>query len=299
MPSLTLARSPRTRRLTAVAAAVILGLSLNACTDQVGSAATVNGQRIDESFVSATTAALTAGAETPPGNNELQFRNRQVLTNQIRHDLITQAAAAEKLTVDEAQVNATTSEGAEQLLQVLGGGYTEAQVPQAVRDTLLVLQLAQRDQGKKATDVQVKADIISGYANRAEAIAARERFLADPAAMKTALTAAAAEQKGGTQSISLLTQPQYAGFGLYTEPVGSIVLVDIDNGASLARITERKVVESDQLATNIQNATGADQFALAWLALASYVRNEPVTVNPRFGVWDPVALQVVPAQSGI
>lgn len=302
MPSLTPGRSARSRRLLSVAAAAVLALSLNACTDHVGSAANVNGQTIDESFVTTTTAEIVASAQTPPGNNELQFRNRQVLTNQIRHELIGQAAAAQKLKVDEAQVSEATSQGAAQLLQAFGGGFTEAQVPQAVRDTLLALQLAQRDQQKKATDVQVQADIIS-FANRDEAIAARERYLAEPATMDAEVKAAAAAQKGGSQPISLFTNPEYAAFGLYTEPVGSIVLVDVDNGASLARITQRKVVESDQLPAAIQaqaqnqQSTGG-QFALAWLALAPYVKAEPVSVNPRFGTWDPVAMQVVPTQAG-
>lgn len=292
-------RSPRSRRLTALAAVVVLGLSLSACTDNPGAAASVDGQAIAESFVSTTTGELVSSAHTPPGPNELQFRNRQVLTNQIRHQLITRVAAEQGLKVDQAQVNQTLSQGTAQLLQVLGGGFTESQVPQAVQDTLLVLQLAQKDQGRKTTDVQVRADIVSNYASRADAIAAREKFLADPASMDDAVKAAAADQNGGSEQISLLQTPSYAAFGLFTEPVGSIVLIDVDKGASLARITQRKVVESDQLATNIQGAQdGPSQFALAWLALAPYVKNDQVTTNPRFGAWDPVSVQVVPTQSG-
>lgn len=305
MPSLTLARSPRSRRLLSVVTAAVLALSLNACSRPTGAAASINGQTIDESFVSTTTGELTTGSSTPPGNGQLQFTNRRVLTNQIRHELLAKVAASQKLTVDKAEVNQVTAQGTEQLVQTLSGqngpAFTPAQVPQAVRDTLLVLQLAQKDAAaaKKTTDVQVKVDLVS-FDNRTDAVAAREKYLADPAAMDAGVQAAGAQSKGGSQEISLFTQPDYAAFGLYSEPVGSIVLIDTDTSVSVARITTRKQVQSDQLAANIQNQQdSASRFALAWLALAPYVQAVPVSVNPRFGTWDPIALQVVPTQSGL
>lgn len=290
------------RRLTVLAASIVLGLSLTACTDQVGSAASVDGQSIAESFVASTAAQIGDASKTPVGNSQLLYRNRLILTNQIRHELITRVAAEQGVKVTDAEVNHVTSQGTKQLLQSLSGqngqAYTEAQVPQAVRDVLLVLALAQRDQGKKATDVSVKADIIN-YPTRALAVAARTKYLADPSSMTAAVAAAKDQSNGGSQTLDLLQQPQFAAFGLFTEPAGSIILIDVDNSASLARITQRKVGASSELAANIQAASdSAGKFALAWLALAPYAASEKVLVNPRFGAWDPVALQVVPTQSG-
>ena len=41
------------------------------------------------------------------------------------------------------------------------------------------------------------------------------------------------------------------------------------------------------------------QFDLGALLLAPYAEQAGVTVNPRLGVWDPLTLQVVPADNGL
>lgn len=313
---LTLTRS----RIVAVAAAAVLTVSLSSCADHVGAAATVGGVSIDESFVTQTSAELAASAQAAASaqqttasntNGDQQSRNRQVLTNQIRHDLLAQIPSVGILNVPDASVNNAVAGGAVQIASQLG--VTQQQVPQAVRDSLKVLALAQRDaiSKKKVSVVDVAIDLLSTFGSRTDAVAARSRYLADPSALNrdvaSAGTAANGQVNGGVnEPIKLLQNPGLASLGLFSEPVGSIVVINQAGHWSVVRIAKRTVSQSAGLPAAIQAAEGNAQsngtapvFDLAWLALAPYVSSQTVSVNPRFGTWDPVTLQVVPTNSGL
>ncbi|MDQ2848162.1 MAG: hypothetical protein M3Y77_17830 [Actinomycetota bacterium] len=313
---LTLTKS----RILVVAAAAVLTVSLSSCADHVGAAATVAGVSIDESFVTQTSAELAASAQAAASaqqttasntNGDQQSRNRLVLTNQIRHDLLGQIPSVGELNVPDASVNSAVAGGAVQIASQLG--VTQQQVPQAVRDSLKVLALAQRDatSKRKVSVVDVAIDLLSTFSSRADAVAARSRYLADPSAMNrevsSAGTAANGRANGGVdQPVSLLSSPQLASLGLYSEPVGSIVVINQGAQWSVVRIAKRTVSQSEGLPAAIQVAEGNAQtngtapvFDLAWLALGPYVSSQHVSVNPRFGTWDPVTLQVVPTNSGL
>ncbi len=281
--------------------AVTVILTLSACSDHIGAAASVGGVTIPESSVAETTAKLAAGqGAQPPTNGNLQLLNRTALTAQIRHQLVSAVAAAQGVTVSDADFTAAMASGADSLAQQLG--VPVDQVPQTVRDTLAVLALARKTAGRPVTDVSVKVDISSTFNSRDEAVAAREKYLADPAEMDAAVQVAG--QQGGSQSASLLKNPQLGPYGVYHEPSGSIVVIESAGKFVLARIQNRTVTQSNQLVPSMQASAGQQDgqrvtFALAWLAVQQFVPAGDVTVNPRFGVWDPISLQVVPSNGGL
>lgn len=281
--------------------AVTVILTLSACSDHIGAAASVGGVTIPESSVAETAAKLAAGqGAQPPTNGNLQLLNRTTLTAQIRHQLVSAVAAAQGVTVSDADFTGAMASGADSLAQQLG--VPVDQVPQTVRDTLAVLALARKTAGRPVTDVSVKVDISSTFNSRDEAVAAREKYLADPAAMDAAVQVAG--QQGGSRSASLLKNPQLGAYGVYHEPSGSIVVIESAGKFVLARIQNRTVTQSNQLVPSMQAAAGQQDgqrvtFALAWLAVQQFVPGGDVTVNPRFGVWDPISLQVVPSNGGL
>jgi len=281
--------------------AVTVILTLSACSDHIGAAASVGGVTIPESSVAETAAKLAAGqGAQPPTNGNLQLLNRTTLTAQIRHQLVSAVAAAQGVTVSDADFTGAMASGADSLAQQLG--VPVDQVPQTVRDTLAVLALARKTAGRPVTDVSVKVDISSTFNSRDEAVAAREKYLADPAAMDAAVQVAG--QQGGSRSASLLKNPQLGAYGVYHEPSGSIVVIESAGKFVLARIQNRTVTQSNQLVPSMQAAAGQQDgqrvtFALAWLAVQQFVPAGDVTVNPRFGVWDPISLQVVPSNGGL
>lgn len=285
------------RRLRGVVAAALLVVSLSACSDQVGDAATVAGVSItetdvlDTSAAQAAAAAGAAGGSVAPSTGDRQTLNRTVLTDRIRHQLLLDAADRIGVRADESQVATVLAGGTPQLAALLK--VSEAQVPQAVRDTLTVIALAAKN--GRLTDVSVTASL-ARYDSRDAAVAAREKVLADPSTFEA--------QK---QTVSLLGDPSAASYGLYSAPDGSVVVLEVSGSWALARITDRTVTRSHQLGAALQKVqqgaqqdpTGAQSriFALSWLSLQPYVQDVAVRVNPRFGVWDPLSLQVVPSNS--
>lgn len=291
---------PSRRTVGAGLLAVALVFSLSSCSDEVGDAATVAGVSITESGVLdssaalATTAAQATEGSTAPSTGDRQALNRRVLTDRIRHQLLADAAGRIGVTADEAQVATVLASGTPELATLLN--VSEAEVPQAVRDTLTVIALAAQ-QGTTVTDVSVTASL-ARYDTRDAAVAAREKVLADPSTFEAQ-----------SQTTSLLGDPSAAPYGLYSAPDGSVVVLEINGSWALARITDRTVTQSDQLGAALQNVQQSAQqdpagaqarvFQLSWLSLQRFVQDVPVQVNPRFGVWDPVSLQVVPSHSGL
>lgn len=287
--------TPRRVRGVAVLAAGALLLGLTGCSDQVGAAASVGGVQIAESTVLTDSSDLAAGAATAqssaPVSPQLdlkQLENRQVLTYRIRHQLLQDAAGRVGVIIDETQVQQTvTSSGLENLSQQLG--VPQSLVPQAIRDTLTVLALAQKS--PEVTDVKVTITQ-QKFGSRAEAVAARAKAVADPASFT-----------GTGSDISLVssTGHQVAPFGVFQVPDGSYVLVEqpSQDGWFVVRVdghTESKQRDLAQTLTGmLQSQDQAAVLGLSWVALAPLVTDVQIDVNPRFGVWDPLSLQVIPA----
>lgn len=286
--------SRRVRALGVLAAGALL-LGLTGCSDQVGSAASVGGVQIAESTVLSDSSGLTAGAAltrssapVSPQVDLKQLGNRQVLTYRIRHQLLQDAAGRVGVTIDEAQVQETlTGPGLESLSQQLG--VPQSLVPQAVRDTLTVLALAQKS--PKVTDVKVTVTE-QKFASRAEAVAARAKAAADPSSFT-----------GTDSEISLVSSAghQVAPFGVFQVPDGSYVLVEQPSEAGWFVVRVDGHTESEQsnlaqtLSGMLQSQDQASVLGLSWVALAPLVTGVQIDVNPRFGVWDPLSLQVIPA----
>lgn len=277
----------------------MLTFGLAGCGDQVGAAASVGAVSISESDLldgsaaqaTAAAAAQSAPGGTAPSTGDRQALNRKILTDRIRHQLLADATGSIGVTVDEAQVAGVLAGGAGQLAPLLG--VSKSEVPQAVRDTLTVIALAGKN--GPVTDVSVTASL-APFDSRDAAVAAREEALADPSTFP-----------GQAQTTTLLGDPSVAPYGLYSAPDGAVVLLEINGSWALARITDRKVEQGDlaaalQLiqAASEQDPQGAQArlFQVSWLSLQPFVKDAAVSVNPRFGVWDPVTLQVVPSASG-
>lgn len=288
-------------RGVAVLAAGALLFGLTGCTDQVGSAATVGGVQIAESTVLTDSTDLAAGAaaaqSAAPATPQLdvrQLENRQVLTYRIRHQLLESAASRLGVTVDEAQVTEALKSGTANLATQLG--VPESLVPQAVRDTLTVLALAE----KKATATEptqavtdVKATITEQkFATRAEAVTAKAKADADPASFT-----------GEGSAVTLISSAgrQLAPYGVFQVPDGTFLLVEqpSQDGWFVVRVDGRTETQQSDVATALQSMIQSQDQAgalwLSWVALAPYVTGVQIDVNPRFGAWDPLSLQVVPA----
>ena len=285
------------RRLAATLV-VLLGLTVSGCSQQVGSAAVIGTTAISDSTVQDQTAALIAQSGTDVNDPTRATVARTVTTQAIRSQLLAAVATERGVSVTDDQVNTVIQQaGADALatqLQVAAG-----EVPSTVREILILSDLFQQlpPEGATVTDVLVSVEGVQA-ATRDEAVARRSRFLADPAAM-TAEIAQGAPGAIEQQQLSLLTQPSAAPIGLYRAAPGSIVIFPSQNGYAVLRIIERTEQPGVLTAASVTSQQPTTIRDLGALLLAGYAQQAGVNVNPRYGVWDGLSVQVVPSDDGL
>ena len=136
-------------------------------------------------------------------------------------------------------------------------------------------------------------------ATRDEAVTLRSKYLADPAALDGAVQAAGTN--GVAKNVySLIKQPGVGADGVYQASSGEVTIV-VDSGRYIVlRTTGRAVAAVTLTPTQITSATAlGDVFNLGALLVSKYQDSAGISVNPRFGVWDPASLQVVPGNDGL
>ncbi len=287
-----------------VAALAGASLLLASCGTAPGAGAVVDGQRFSEQTVQARTDAYIAenkdNTTDSPGSRVLY--NQFQVNDIVRHQLVLAAAKAEHITVTDKQVNDFISQqgGASAVAPVLGVPADAAR--DGIYDYLVLQKLvdAMPSAGVDVTNVTVTLDLVS-VPDRDAAIAARSRYLKDPAAMDADAAAARATGQMPPQQESLLANPQNATAGVFSAPEGAILV--IYNGSDsyfVARVTKRAEEPAKLTKSTVQSAQGLEAFmVLASLLLSKYPAAKDVTINPRFGQWDPETLQVIAGNDGL
>lgn len=301
----------RARHIRLSAIAVGTAILLAGCGTAPGSAVRVAGTALPTSTV-LDRATEVATASDPDGTATDPDLRAQVVRGQItafvRHELTVQAAERLGVTVTEADVNGFIAEydayrlssGAQPLATVMQ--VTDDMLADTCYDLLVMSKLGEQlpEDGADVTDVTVTIDVVPAD-NWTDAVAARVKYLADPDAMTADAAEALAANAGlpsGTES--LLNQPYHAVFGIFSAADGEILL--IPNGESsylVTRLTDRTESPAKLTKATVsaayQNAGFSGQMAVASLLLADTAESTSITVNPRFGRFDPRIVQVVAA----
>lgn len=287
-----------------IAAAVGAGLLLAGCGTAPGAAAVVGGTSIPEQTVQSRTQALIDENATDPTQSvdvaTRELFNRFQTTDVVRHQLVLAAAKAQHITVGDEKVNAFIAQngGATQIAGTLNVPVDA--VPQAIYDYLVLEQLVATipTGGVDVTDIAVTVDVVPA-ADRDAAVAARNRYLKDPAAMDAdAATARASGNVPGGEE-SLLADAQDALVGIFSAPQGQIVIFpNGSQGYYVIRVTKRTEKPAKLTKAAVQSASSLDGYMVpASLLLGRYAHD--VTVNPRFGQWDPQTLLVIAPNNGL
>lgn len=293
----------RPLRVLGIGGALILLLA--GCGVQPTTAASVQGAVISTESVDAGAQARLStlaglAADNPTNRYALIQAGRTQLTSDIQHTLL--ARTTPSTPVDEATVQqALTQSGAATVASQLG--VTEDRAPQALRDFLGLQALLVDSIAAKAPmpDIELTISGIS-YPTEPDAYTARTSYLADPASFDTAVTAAGAEGGFSGEQLTLQTAPKLVTTGIYSAPTGSLVVIPNGDSALLVRIEQRaltsKVLDPAVLQNPQQGPDIGAITAISGVLLAAAVPSSDVEVNPRYGVWDPVTAQVVPAVNG-
>lgn len=284
----------RMRVSRVVAAVLAAGALATGCggPDQAGAAAIVDGrvvplERVQSQLDTALSRPERLAALTAQGGGPADVA-RSIVTREVLHDLLAQRAAAEGITVSEAQVDAriAASGGVQAALE--SSIYDLPALRARARDDLIATALADRSIG----GLSVTADLV--------AVTSREQ------AVRTAQTLAA----GGPAADALFGNPQVSARGttydavsspdaastvLFGTPVGGVAAFQPDPRQStwiVFRVTDRRTdAPFDQQAGNA--ISSSQKVAIGERTLQSDAERLGVRVNPRYGAWDPVVMRVV------
>ncbi len=266
--------------------AVTVLLTGTACATSATSAAVVGDVSITEQSIFDQTAQASARAGQSLTVEQLAFGNRLFTTQDIRGALLAEVAQQRGVVVTDSQVNAAMA------------GSTSTTGPrdaQSYRE-LLLLEALLSGQGAEPiayTNVTVTVDG-ARTSTRDQAIEVRKAILAAPAGAPVPALAGADPLQSETLDLSAVPDPLIDGV-LSARP-GDVLINPGSDGFYVIRVVDRAEQPAQVSATTILTAQNlAVQRQIGEVALLQqYAEQVGVSVNPRMGVWDPVALQVVP-----
>jgi len=288
-----------------VAAAVTLALaSVTGCQVNAGSAVVIDGTSVSESAVLQDTAAyLAEQSKTPPTDAQKATLNRAQITYLVRHSLIAKAVDAQGIVITDQQRTAVKASVTAQNPQAnLTGrlGLPASDEAGVVNDVvaLELLVKALPPGGEPVQNVSITAEGVPA-ANRDEAVSLRSKYLANPGEMDAAVSAAG--EKGIAKRVyDLVSTPAAGSAGLYQPSPDQLVILPGADGYLVLRATGRTVKPAPLTQAAFSSANGLPGvFDLGALLVSKYQDQTKISVNPRYGVWDPASVQVVPGNDGL
>lgn len=289
------------RRATLGVAVVVAGVLIGGCgSSQVGVAAFVDGTQIPQGQVHDQLVTVLnkegpqARAQLVAGR-QLGEVSRKIITLRIRHQLLDIAARRAGLTIDEAQVNRLIKEvgGAEAASK--GTIFDAKSYRERAKDKLLMAALGRTALRNSAVTVDyTTADTRTAAKQRVDQLAeagskrARQMIDADVHAGKDA-------ELG--KRIVAADDPIFATTPAFGVAEGTVVAFQLeDTKPWVVMVVKNRTdrgVEPSEHAPQIDQIDPAVLEAIGLRQLARIADEVGVRLNPRYGVWDPVTLQVV------
>jgi SurA N-terminal domain len=280
-------------RMRGVLAALVVGAVVSGCAgpEQAGSAVIVGDTSVS---LEAVQSQLSAALKRVPAESQQQDTPaavaRDVVTNEILHGLVERQATTARISVPDAAVDEFIAGrgGLQALLQ--NSILDEAGLRQQVRDNLLAAGLARRAVG----GLQVTADLVAAT-SRAQAEEFAQKLAAGGAEATALFGNPQTSQRGVVYTAA--TTPGVAGTVVFGTPAGSTVYFQPNPQQAtwiVFRVTNRRTnAPSDPAA--VSQISQDELVSIGQRTLQPVAEQLGVRVNPRYGVWDPVALRVVPA----
>ncbi len=310
--------------LAGLAAAAALLTACSSGPSQVGSALIVGDNSVSVNQVQQELNALLASqpaVQQAQKQGQLGLYSRNIVTTNARHDLVGKVAAANQVSVTDEEVEQLIagSGGAAKLAPALAT--TPANLHGVVKDLLLEVGLAR----KNADGLTVQAAVLDEK-NRATAVTTAQQLAANPASLP-ALVKAADAAAGGQQAAIADQTFSVAGYlqsvqqaqqtaqqqgqqapvqnegPLFGTPVNTVVIFQISTQAPDWFVALIKARHPNGNATKPVTGSVADNSDLMTLQQLGVSLMQPdasqagVRVSPRYGVWDPVGVQVAANQN--
>jgi hypothetical protein len=273
-----------------LAAATVIGAVVSGCGNQAGTAVIVGTDVVSLERVQTQLDSVLARPgvaarikESGLGNDDVA---RMIVTRAVKHDLLTRKAAASGITISDAAVDATiaTQGGPDAMLD--NNPVDPAGLRDLVRDGLIATELAKRT----VIGQSVTADIVVA-ASRSDA-ENKARVLAGGGDAAAALLRD--ESAHPAQVYSAATNPAAATSVVFGVGVGTVGIFQPDPEQAswiVFKVTDRRADGSSDPAGQISQ----EQLTrMGERTLQADAAQLGITVNPRYGIWDPILLRVVP-----
>lgn len=247
-----------------------------------------------------TDASGSAGATTDV-RSQVPLITQQVLSQEVLARLVTAAVARTGFPVDETQVatQLATLDTPTLLAQPAQSYLTPDTLASLVRDQLVLAQL-----GRQAWDgLSVSADLVQAT-DRGDAQAKAEQMAtgAQASADVVAQAVAAGQRVEAGLALTPGGAATLAATPVFATPAGGAVAFELTSQQSQApqwyaarivsRTTDASPPTSSAAVTAVQ-ATIGQTLSLGLTLLPQLAGAPQITVNPRYGVWDPTAGRVI------
>jgi hypothetical protein len=322
------------RRLLPLVASVVVGLLglgvLAGCgtgPTRAGAAAIVGDQvvTVDEIQAGLRTAApdlrvavdqqgaaqgVAPGAPIPP--QLLAQQSRRLVTVRVLHDLIAEQSRRDGITVSPQRVDAALARVGGAQGAAAGSGFDPATIRELVSD-----QIAAGDIGRRVFDQLTVTIDYAAVPDRASAEALARVVATDPARAAQLFSGGQGAsgltlRPGADQGAGLRSSASSVLFGL---PAGTVAITPGGSGSqasgqdpaqgpwTVIHVRERRL-DAPPGAPGVTPASAVDDdtmFGFGLRQLQPLALDLGVTVNPRYGAWDPTQLDVVenPAAAGV
>ncbi|RJQ88445.1 hypothetical protein D5S19_06800 [Amycolatopsis panacis] len=310
----------RPRALVAVVAGAFLLTGCGAGPSQVGTAALVDGKL---TTIDQVQGLLNRAVREQPFARELAAQHkldlvgREIVRQAVLHEVLAKAARKEGVTADADAIDAVAQKdplggelpaaaaqdeaaGVTQLVWRLRD-HREALTDQYLEQKLAVKYLPSLTVNFDYTSVGApssdgQAPSVDAKTARGEAIAKAEKYAKNPGAITAELQGGAQGNVG--QQVPALSSPADAATVLFGVPANTAIAFQPNPAAAptwWVTAVVRQRATGKQVATDqVQQPTAAQLGAIGIRLLQPYVQEVDTKINPRYGVWDPVGMNLAP-----
>ena len=229
---------------------------------------------------------------------QLDDISRNIVTLAIRHELLVEAARRERISVDEEQVT--------KLINALGGVedasrgtvISPAGFRARARDQLIAVEL-----GRRALDGLAITVDYTTVTSRNDAFTLARRLAEHPDRARELIRAQKDAGAAAMLNARLVAaeNPELAAAPVFGVPKGTVVAFPVDQSASQWLVAVvRSRTENAAAADTGRAAMEPDPEVLEQVGIRQLVplaADLGVRVSPRYGIWDPVSLAVVPNEN--
>ena len=299
-------RAPRL--LGVVAALAASGLAISACAPvHAGAAATVGNDRISVSQVKAGVDTMLKDQGTKASASSDSDLQRHVLARLITDKLLAAAAKDKGITVTEGDVQTTLSQAVSQTGskdKLNQAAAAQGIAANDLHDYIYYALLQQKLDEQLTKDVKIDyVDLaVIALSDKATADQVLAQVKADPTQFAAVAKAKSLDtntkDKGGeVGEIPVSNLPDPLKTDIASKSAGDIFEEQIQ-GAYYVILLKSRTSKSLSDATGSQEAQAAQQQAFQTY-MASFSKQEGVTVSPRYGTWDAATLQVTPSSGAL